>query len=93
MNIKIQFTEIEAVVPNYLTKVYTLHNDKLVTKETSAYLSRGIGRVLEMSVPEMIDYLRGLPANRVLTYGTPQYEEMIVLSARRMEGVDFRTWR
>src|SRR5208283_2869058 len=79
---KIKFTEIESIQPSYLTKVFELQKDGSVTKQTNGRLSHGFARVLELSVPEMVEYLKDLPTNRSLVYGTPEHEEAIVLSAR-----------
>jgi hypothetical protein len=79
---KIRFTEIETIKPTYLTKVFELHPNGSVTKETNGHLSHGIATALGLSVPEMVEYLRELPTNRSLVYGTPEHEESIVLSAK-----------
>ena len=82
---KIGFTEIESISPAYLTKVFELHADGSVTKQTNGYLSHGCAHILELTVPEMLEYLKELSINRSLVYGTPEYEEAIVLSAKERE--------
>lgn len=82
---KIRFTEIEAVVPQYLSKTFTLNTDGSVTKTTEAHLAYGISTIREMTMEELLEHIKSLTPNCALTYGTPEFDEAYILSARKRQ--------
>jgi hypothetical protein len=81
----LMFTEMEAINPTYLAKTFTLQPDGTVARQTDGYLTHGIATVKQMSMEALLPYLHDLTPNYVVTYGTPEYEQALVLSSKIRE--------
>jgi len=89
---KVTFAQIEAIVPDHLSKSFILNEDNSVSKTIDGQLTKGMVNVYEYDMHRMLTYVNNLTPRHALTYGTPEHRKAVIMSSSMKKRYDSNTY-
>ncbi len=89
---KVTFAQIEAIVPDHLSKSFILNEDNSVSKTIDGQLTKGIVNVYDYDMRRMLEYVNNLTPRHALTYGTPEHRKAFIMSANMQRRYERNTY-